>query len=102
MPSWACCCHLRGPVPSNIMMLAALVRFPLIFISGIFVPLAEMTGTARTITMFSPLTYLVDGFDHALGNEGAIPLVLDLLMAFTAAFLLAANYMLKRKSLMGL
>lgn len=93
-----------GPVPSNIMMLAALVRFPLIFISGIFVPLAEMTGTARIITMFSPLTYLVDGFNHALGNGGSIPLALDLLMLviFTAVFLLVANHILKRKSLKGL
>ena len=93
-----------GPVPSNIMMLAALVRFPLIFISGIFIPLAEMTGISRVITMFSPLTYLVDGFNHALGNEGVIPLALDLLvlLAFTIGFLLAADHILKRKSLKGL
>jgi ABC-2 type transport system permease protein len=93
-----------GPVPSNIMMLAALVRFPLIFISGIFIPLAEMTGISRVVTMFSPLTYLVDGFNHALGNEGVIPLALDLLvlLAFTVCFLMAANHILKKKSLKGL
>jgi ABC-2 type transport system permease protein len=93
-----------GPVPSNIMMLAALVRFPLIFISGIFIPLAEMTGISRVVTMFSPLTYLVDGFNHALGNEGVIPLALDLLvlLAFTICFLMAANHILKKKSLKGL
>jgi ABC-2 type transport system permease protein len=93
-----------GPVPSNIMMLAALVRFPLIFISGIFIPLTEMTGISRTVTMFSPLTYLVDGFNQALGNEGAIYLPLDLLVLalFTVGFLLAANNVLKRKALKGL
>jgi len=93
-----------GPVPSNIMMLAALVRFPLIFISGIFIPLADMTGAARTVTMFSPLTYLVDGFNHTIGNGGTLPLALDLavLLAFTIAFLMAANYILKRKALKGL
>ena len=93
-----------GPVPSNIMMLAALVRFPLIFISGIFIPLADMTGPARTVTMFSPLTYLVDGFNHAIGNGGTLPLALDLtvLLAFTIAFLMAANHILKRKALKGL
>jgi len=93
-----------GPVPSNIMMLAALVRFPLIFISGIFIPLAEMTGTSRMVTMFSPLTYLVDGFNHALGNEGVVPLALDMLvlLVFTICFLMAANHILKNKSLKGL
>ena len=93
-----------GPVPSNIMMLSSLVRFPLIFISGIFVPLSEMGGAFRGVTLMSPLTYLVDGLNHALGNEGVIPLALDLLvlLAFTVAFLLAANHILKRKALKGL
>lgn len=93
-----------GPVPSNIMMLAALVRFPLIFISGIFIPLAEMTGMSRVVTMFSPLTYLVDGFNHAMGKEGVVPLALDMivLLAFTICFLMAANHILKKKSLKGL
>ena len=93
-----------GPVPSNIMMLSSLVRFPLIFISGIFVPLSEMSGAFRGVTLMSPLTYLVDGLNHALGNEGVIPLALDMLvlLAFTVVFLLAANHILKRKALKGL
>ena len=33
--------------PSNVMMLSSLVRFPLIFISGIFVPIASLQGVAR-------------------------------------------------------
>ncbi len=93
-----------GPVPSNIMMLSSLVRFPLIFISGIFIPLAEMTGAARMVTMISPLTYLVDGLNHALDNNGELPLVLDVgvLLVFTVGFLLAANYILEKKALKGL
>jgi len=93
-----------GPVPSNIMMLASLVRFPLIFISGIFVPLSEMTGSFRAVTLMSPLTYLVDGLGQALGNEGVLPLALDLLvlLSFTVAFLLAADHILKRKAMKGL
>ena len=93
-----------GPVPANIMMLSSLVRFPLIFISGVFVPLSEMSGAFLGVTMLSPLTYLVDGFNQALGNEGVIPMAIDLLvlLSFTIAFLLAANHVLKRKALKGL
>jgi ABC-2 type transport system permease protein len=93
-----------GPVPSNIMMLSSLVRFPLIFISGIFIPLADMTGAARLVTMASPLTYLVDGLNHALGNEGVLPLALDMLvlLLFMIGFLMTANYILRRKALKGL
>jgi ABC-2 type transport system permease protein len=29
-------------VPSNIMMLSSLIKFPLVFISGIFIPLEQM------------------------------------------------------------
>ncbi|MFO7792098.1 MAG: ABC transporter permease [Candidatus Saliniplasma sp.] len=35
--------------PSSIMMLSSLIRFPLIFISGLFIPLLEMEGAMRYI-----------------------------------------------------
>ncbi|MFW9968270.1 MAG: ABC transporter permease, partial [Candidatus Thorarchaeota archaeon] len=46
--------------PSTIMMLTSLVKFPLIFISGIFVPLQSMPQPFVLLSLFSPLTYLVD------------------------------------------
>jgi ABC-2 type transport system permease protein len=42
--------------PSNVMMLSSLVRFPLIFISGIFVPIASLQGVARVVVYCSPIT----------------------------------------------
>ncbi len=93
-----------GRVPSNVMMLSALIRFPLIFISGIFTPLAELPESARAISMFSPLTYLSDGLDATMGQTAVIPLLLDVLVlvGFTVVFLLAASATLKRKALKGL
>jgi len=46
---------------SKRMMLLSLVRFPLIFISGAFISLSDMTGLGLVATHFSPLFYLVDG-----------------------------------------
>lgn len=93
-----------GKAPANIMMLAALVRFPLIFISGIFVPLSDMTGAAKYITYCSPLTYLVDALNHSMGQAHAFTWWTDLLvlLGFMALFVVGAIVVLRRKSLKGL
>jgi ABC-2 type transport system permease protein len=93
-----------GRVPSNVMMLSSLVRFPLIFISGIFIPLADLPQAARAVSFFSPLTYLADGLNSAMGQQPVIPIAIDIavLAGFTIAFLLAANFILKRMALKGL
>lgn len=93
-----------GRVPSNVMMLSALIRFPLIFISGIFIPLAELPEGARVVSMLSPLTYLSDGLDATMGQPSVIPILVDVavLMGFTMVFLFAASAILKRKALKGL
>jgi ABC-2 type transport system permease protein len=93
-----------GRVPANIMMLAALVRFPLIFISGIFIPLSEMTEPGVFITYASPLTYLVDGLNASLGQAPFLGWAVDLLLLvlFTLAFLYGATKVLQRNMMKGL
>jgi ABC-2 type transport system permease protein len=93
-----------GKAPANIMMLAALVRFPLIFVSGIFIPLSQMTGAAKYIAYCSPLTYLVDVLNHSMDQVYAFSWWTDLLvlMGFMAMFVVVAVIVLKRKSLKGL
>ena len=93
-----------GKAPANIMMLAALVRFPLIFVSGIFIPVSEMTGAARYITYCSPLTYLVDVLNQSMGQEHAFDWWVDLLVliGFMVLFVVVAIVVLRRKSLKGL
>ncbi|MBS3782450.1 MAG: ABC transporter permease [Candidatus Thermoplasmatota archaeon] len=90
--------------PSSIMMLSSLIRFPLIFISGIFIPLQQMESVMRYMSYFSPLTYLVDSFHSGIGGENVLPLgagVLALLM-FTGVFLLLAVQIHKRNMVKGL
>ncbi len=53
--------------PSNIMMLSSLIKFPLIFISGIFVPIGEM-GSWKIISYISPLTYYTDLARFSVGG----------------------------------
>jgi ABC-2 type transport system permease protein len=66
--------------PSNIMMLSSLVRLPLIFISGVFIPLGQLGGWARVLTSLSPLTYLVDLFHAALNGDAVYPPYVDILI----------------------
>ncbi|HII61318.1 ABC transporter permease [Pyrococcus horikoshii] len=63
-------------VPADIMMLSSLVKFSLLFISGIFVPLKDLPKYARWISYASPLTYYVDALRNSLG-DGCLPLWID-------------------------
>jgi len=86
------------------MMLSSLVRFPLIFISGIFVPIASLQGVARVAVYCSPITYLVNGFDLGLLGSAAIPLLLSwaVLISFSIAFVLFARIFHRRNLMKGL
>jgi len=90
--------------PSNIMMLSSMVRFPLIFISGIFIPLNELPLAGRILSYFSPITYLVDIFNFSLKHTHHINLAIDFaaLVAFSAVFLFFANIFHKRNLIKGL
>jgi len=90
--------------PSNVMMLSSLIRFPLIFISGIFIPLQELEGTGLILSYLSPLTYLVDIFHLCLNGTSLLPIWMDLcgLIFFSCVFVLAANLLHKRNLAKGL
>lgn len=66
--------------PSQVMMLSALVRFPLIFISGIFIPLEHLPYWGKLIAPISPLTYTTDIVKHSLYDAGFYPVFGDILM----------------------
>lgn len=72
--------------PSNIMLLSNLVRLPLLFVSGIFLPIAQMPAWARWIAPVSPLSYAGGLIRGGFGQEGYFPHWLSALMlvAFTA------------------
>jgi len=80
--------------PQYSQMISSFVKFPLLFISGIFVPLSEMPAFARSITYISPLTYFTDLTRYATGSENYFPVAADLLaiIGFTVvAWVVAVN-----------
>jgi ABC-2 type transport system permease protein len=74
--------------PSNIMLLSNLVRLPLLFVSGIFVPIGQMPLWAQWIAPFSPLSYASDLIRSAFGRSAFFPVWLSLLILvlFTLSF----------------
>ncbi len=68
---------LPTELPTNAMMLANLIRFPLIFMSGVFLPLQELPEWAQIVSYISPLTYAVDLFRWSTGEGNFINIYLS-------------------------
>ena len=76
-------------LPATVNMIAAVVKFPVVFISGIFVSLEELPTWAQGIAYISPLTYFTDIARYSMQDEGYLPVGIDILAlaGFTALFL---------------
>ncbi len=81
----------------EVMAILNTVRLPLIFISGIFIPISSMPQIGQKIALISPLTYGNDLIECAYtGNSLYSPLLdISMLVIFIIIFHLAANYMYK-------
>ncbi|MFC1879200.1 ABC transporter permease [Chloroflexota bacterium] len=64
--------------PGDVQMPSTLLRWGLLFISGVFIPLSEMNPAARTIAYLSPLTYAQDLMNFAILGTGLLNPWLDL------------------------
>ena len=79
-------------VPANVMMLSSLVKFPLIFISGIFIPVEELPEWGRLLASLSPLTYFTDLAAYSIEGVSYYPIEYDIpiLVGFSMLFIAAA------------
>jgi ABC-2 type transport system permease protein len=87
-------------VPSNIMMLSSLIKFPLVFISGIFVPLEQLPAWGLALAVCSPLTYFADLVRYAFTGASHFSVSIDLaaLAVFTLVFT-AVTMVLHRRTM---
>ena len=90
--------------PSNIMLLSNLVRLPLLFVSGVFVPISAMPSWARWLAPISPLSYAGDLLRRAYGQGGYFPVWLDVVMlvGFCALLVLGSCRFHRRARARGL
>ena len=89
--------------PGDVQMPSTLLRWGLLFISGTFVPLAEMAPAARAVAYLSPLTYAQDLMNHAVLGMGLLSPWLDLLVLLASGvlFMLPPVWMHRRGRVLG-
>lgn len=76
--------------PGAVQMPSTLLRWGLLFISGVFIPLADMAPVARMVAYLSPLTYAQDLMNHVMLGAGRIYPWLDLVVLLASGVLFLA------------
>ena len=89
--------------PGDVMMPSTLLRWGLLFVSGVFIPLAEMSPAAQGVAYLSPLTYAQDLMNHAMLGMGLLSPWLDLavLLVTGVLFLMPSIKMHQRGRRLG-
>ena len=84
--------------PGDIMSMLNVVRLPLIFVSGVFIPLEQIPAMGQVITYLSPLTYGNDLIQAAYTGSMHFNPLLDVAMLciFILLFQMAANRLYKK------
>jgi ABC-2 type transport system permease protein len=78
--------------------LANFIRFPMMFLCGVFVPLASMPAWMQVLARLLPLTYSVEALRIALSGGSWVTAFIDLgaLVVFSGVLFLLAVYTLAR------
>ncbi len=89
--------------PGDVQMPSTLLRWSLLFVSGVFVPLQEMPKAARLVAYLSPLTYAQDLMNRAVLGGSLFSPILDLgiLLASGILFLIPSVLMHRRSRQLG-
>jgi len=82
----------------EVMSILNTVRLPLIFISGVFIPISTMPRIGQQIALVSPLTYGNDMIEYAYTGKSLFSPALDILalIIFILIFQVTANYLYKK------
>lgn len=82
----------------EVMSMLNTVRLPLIFISGVFVPISAMPRIGQDIALISPLTYGNDMIEYAYTGRSLFSPLLDItmLVVFILVFQITANRLYKK------
>ena len=84
--------------PGEVQMPSTLLRWGLLFISGVFIPLSEMSPVARSLAYLSPLTYAQDLMNFAVLGDSLLDPWLDIgVLLLTAVLFLLPSFKLHQR-----
>jgi ABC-2 type transport system permease protein len=73
---------LPGQGPGQVMMPLNFVRIPLLFVSGVFIPVKDLPPIGQIVSMFSPLTHSIELVRYGLGGENFFSPILNIVILF--------------------
>ena len=74
----------------QIALFQMVVIMPLTFLSGVFYSVHSLPPLWRTITLFNPFTYFIDGFRYGFIGTSDYPILFSLLVTSVMALLMSA------------
>ncbi len=82
---------LPGQGPGEVMMPLNFVRIPLLFVSGVYVPVKDLPSWGQIVSVASPLTHTIELIRLGFGGENFFgpPVNVIILMFYAIVFLLA-------------
>jgi len=82
----------------RMMGIGQVITMPLFFASNAIYPISLMPAWLQTISVYNPLSYVVDAMRAMLltGDYSGVPVDIVVLLAFTTAFILSSSVLLKR------
>ncbi|HMA04667.1 MAG TPA: ABC transporter permease [Methanomicrobiales archaeon] len=82
----------------EVMSILNLIRFPLIFLSGVFIPLSALPLWGQVVAFFSPLTYTSDLIRFGYAGASHVNPFLDILAlaVYVIAFQVFGNYLYRK------
>jgi ABC-2 type transport system permease protein len=81
---------LPTDTPADVVLLASTVKLPLIFVSGVLIPLSQLPEWVLAIAVFSPLTYPTDLLRGLYIGNTFFPMFVD----FSATVILTVTFTL--------
>ena len=89
---------IPSDIPADAVMLSSIIKLPLIFISGIFIPILDLPDYIRPLAFISPLTYFSDLINYSYGHDSLLNPLIDIAVLFflTMIFMILALIANKR------
>ena len=85
---------------SDVMVLINLIKFPLLFLGGVFIPLKDLSSFASILNLISPLTYLTELLRGLVTENSIIKPGLNILILFCWIILLCLlNYIIHKRTM---
>jgi ABC-2 type transport system permease protein len=85
---------------SDVMLTINLIKFPLLFISGIFIPLQNLPSHLLFLSFFSPITFLADLSRYSVGGSNYFTHQFDIgMLLIWAVGIIILCYLLHKKTM---